>query len=62
MDSFSKTLRMECIDTLHAREQYYYGEVETVCTQAHMTNLKDRMQKMDIVDIFTRQITIQNGS
>ena len=28
-----------------------------VCTQAHMTNLKDRMQKMDIVDIFTRQIT-----
>ena len=28
-----------------------------VCTEAHMTNLKDRMQKMDIDDIFTRQIT-----
>ena len=26
-----------------------------VCTQAHMTNLKDRMHKMDIVDICTRE-------
>ena len=26
-----------------------------VCTQADMTNLKDRMQKMDIVDICTRE-------
>ena len=26
-----------------------------VCTQAEMTNLKDRMQKMDIVDICTRE-------
>ena len=26
-----------------------------VCTQADMTNLKDRMQKMDIVDLFTRE-------
>ena len=26
-----------------------------VCTQADMTNLKDRMQKMDIVDISTRE-------
>ena len=26
-----------------------------VCTQAVMTNLKDRMQKMDIVDIYTRE-------
>ena len=28
---------------------------ELVCTQADMTNLKDRMQKMDIVDICTRE-------
>ena len=28
-----------------------------VCTQADMTNLKNRMQKMDIVDIFTRERT-----
>ena len=26
-----------------------------VCTQADMTNLKDRMQKMDVVDICTRE-------
>ena len=26
-----------------------------VCTQADMTNLKDRIQKMDIVDICTRE-------
>ena len=26
-----------------------------VCTQADMTNLKERMQKMDIVDICTRE-------
>ena len=26
-----------------------------VCTQADLTNLKDRMQKMDIVDICTRE-------
>ena len=26
-----------------------------VCTQAAMTNLKDRMQKMDIVDLCTRE-------
>ena len=26
-----------------------------VCTQTDMTNLKDRMQKMDIVDICTRE-------
>ena len=26
-----------------------------MCTQADMTNLKDRMQKMDIVDICTRE-------
>ena len=26
-----------------------------VCTQADVTNLKDRMQKMDIVDICTRE-------
>ena len=29
---------------------------ELVCTQADMTNLKDRKQKMDIVDICTREI------
>ena len=29
-----------------------------VCTQADMTNLKDRMQKMDIVDICTRERAI----
>ena len=28
-----------------------------VCTQADMTNLKSRMQKLDIVDICTREIT-----
>ena len=28
-----------------------------VCTQADMTNLKDRMQKIDIVDICTRERT-----
>ena len=28
-----------------------------VCTQADMTNLKDRMQKMDIVDISIRERT-----
>ena len=28
---------------------------ELVCTQADVTNLKDRMQKMDIVDICTRE-------
>ena len=28
-----------------------------VCTQADMTNLKDRMQKMDVVDICTRERT-----
>ena len=26
-----------------------------MCTQPDMTNLKDRMQKMDIVDPFTRE-------
>ena len=26
-----------------------------VCTQAYMNNLKDRMQKMDFVDICTRE-------
>ena len=26
-----------------------------VCTQADMTNLKDRIQKLDIVDIYTRE-------
>ena len=26
-----------------------------LCTQANMTNLKDSMQKMDIVDLFTRE-------
>ena len=29
-------------------------EAKLVCTQADMTNLKDRMQKMDIVDTCTR--------
>ena len=29
--------------------------LKLVCTQADMTNLKNRMQKMDIVDIFTRE-------
>ena len=28
-----------------------------VCTQADMTNLKDKIQKMDIVDIYTRERT-----
>ena len=28
-----------------------------VCTQADMTNLKDRMQKMDFFDICTRERT-----
>ena len=30
-------------------------EAKLVCTQAEMTNLKDRMQKMDIVDLCTRE-------
>ena len=29
-----------------------------VCTQADMTNLKDRMQKMDIFDLCTRERAI----
>ena len=33
---------------------------ELVCTQADMTNLKNRMQKMDIVDLCTREITYTN--
>ena len=43
--------------------RYFYAQenntiMETsklVCTQADMTNLKDRMQEMDIVDICTRE-------
>ena len=31
---------------------------EFVCTQADMTNRKDRMQKLDIVEIFTRERAI----
>ena len=43
--------------------RYFYAQVnitimeraKIVCTQADMTNLKDRMPKMDIVDICTRE-------
>ena len=41
---------------------FYAHEINTVmersklvCTQADMTNLKDRMQRIDVVDIFTRE-------
>ena len=43
---------------LHAQENNTIMErAKLVCTQADMTNLKDRMQKMDIVDICTRERT-----
>ena len=32
-------------------------KAKLVCTQADLTNLKDRMQKMDIVDLCTRERT-----
>ena len=33
----------------------FIERLKLVCTQAGMTNLKDRLQKMDIVDICTRE-------
>ena len=40
----------------HAHENNTIMErAKLVCTQADMTNLKDTMQKMDIVDICTRE-------
>ena len=35
-------------------------KAKLVCTQADMTNLKDRMQKIDIVNLCTREITYTN--
>ena len=47
----------------HGMCRYFYAhennttmeKSKLVCTQAEMTNLKNRMQKMDIVDICTRE-------
>ena len=33
----------------------FLKRAKLVCTQADMTNLKDRLQKLDIVDICTRE-------
>ena len=44
---------------LYAHENNTIMEsAKLVCTQVHMTNLKDRMQKMDIVDLCTRERAI----
>ena len=40
----------------YAHENNTFMERSTLtCTQADLTNLKDRMQKMDVVDICTRE-------
>ena len=46
---------MECVDTFTLTRIILLWRSKLVCTQADMTNLKDRMQKMDIVDICTRE-------
>ena len=47
---------MECADTLTLTKTILKLErFKLVCTQADMTNLKDRMQKRDIFDICGRE-------
>ena len=42
----------------YAQENNTNGEIsKLVCKEADMTNLRDRMQKMDIVDICSRERT-----
>ena len=55
MDSFSKPLMMGREDIYAHENNTVMERSKLVCTQADMTNLKDRMQKMDIVDICTRE-------
>ena len=55
LDSFWKTLRMKCVDTFTLKNNTIMERAKLSCTQADMTNLKNRMQKKDIVDNCTRE-------
>ena len=51
-----KSIEVGMCRYFYAHENNTFMErAKLVCTQADMTNLKDRIQKMDIVDIFTRE-------
>ena len=57
---FSKTLRMEYF---YAHENNTFMErSKLVCTHFDMTNLEDRMQKMDFIDLCTRERANTNGN
>ena len=46
-----------CIYSYAHENNTFKGKPKVVCTQVDMTNLNDRTQKIDIVDICTRERT-----
>ena len=56
LDSFWKNVEDGTCRYFYAHENKTIMEgAKLVCTQADMTNLNERMQKMDIVDLCTRE-------
>ena len=56
LDLFSKTLKMDRVDIFYAHENNTLMESsKLVCTLDGIINLKKKLQKMDIVDLCTRE-------
>ena len=52
---FSKTSKMDRLDIFMLENNTVMERSKLLCTQADMTNLTSRMQKMDVVDICTQE-------
>ena len=55
LDSFWKTLRLECVDTFTFRRIILLWKDLNLYVHKVMTNLEEGMQKMDIANLLTRE-------